>query len=133
MRTHEAPHPFLRFLYATGMCTGQASQLTRDMLDAKVTELHVSGELTKNGEDFTLPLLYRNGTPMFDFVTDLNKSVRQPHKPNFDTTVFRSQRCQACAKLGYGICSPASHVYRGLRPHDFRRTAGRNMIKAGIP
>src|SRR6267143_664628 len=71
-------HPFVRFLYATGMRSGQASQLTWDMVDSKVTELHVPGELTKNGEDFTLPLVYRDGKPMFDFVTDLKKSVRQP-------------------------------------------------------
>jgi integrase len=126
-------HPFVRFLYATGMRSGQASQLTWDMVDSKVTELHVPGELTKNGEDFTLPLVYRDGTPMFDFVTDLKKSVRQPHEPIFNTTDFRSQWRQACAKLGLGIYNPETQVYRGLRPHDFRRTACRNMIKAGIP
>src|ERR1700730_17606395 len=77
-------HPFLRFLYATGMRSGQASQLTWDMVDSKVTELHVPGELRKNGEDFTLPRVYPNDTPMFDFVMDLKKSVRQPHEPIFD-------------------------------------------------
>ena len=66
-------------------------KLTWDMVDSKVTELHVPGELTKNGEDFTLPRVYRNDTPMFDFVMDLKKSVRQPHEPIFDTTDFRSQ------------------------------------------
>jgi integrase len=50
-------HPFLRFLYATGMRSGQASKLTWDMVDAKVTELHVPGEPTKNVEDFTMPLV----------------------------------------------------------------------------
>jgi integrase len=126
-------HPFLRFLYATGMRSGQASKLTWDMVDNNVSELHVPGELTKNGEDFTLPLVYRDGRPMFDFVTDLKKFVRQPHQPIFDTTDFRSQWRQACAKLGLGIYNPETQVYRGLRPHDFRRTACRNMIKAGIP
>jgi len=51
-------HPFLR-LYATGMRSGQASQLTWDMVDSKVTELHFPVELTKNGEDFTLPLVQK--------------------------------------------------------------------------
>jgi len=103
------------------------------MVDSKVMELHVPGELTKNGEDFTLPLVYRDGTPMFDFVTDLKKSARQPHEPIFNTTDFRSQWRQACAKLALGIYNPETQVYRGLRPHDFRRTACRNMIKSGIP
>jgi hypothetical protein len=48
------------------------------------------------------PWSNRDGTPMFDFVTDLKKSVRQPHEPIFDTTDFRSQWRQAYAKLGLG-------------------------------
>ncbi|HEV2194056.1 MAG TPA: site-specific integrase [Candidatus Acidoferrum sp.] len=126
-------HAFLRFLYATGMRSGQAAKLTWGMIDKKVTELHVPGELTKNGEDFTLPLVYRDGTPMFDFVKDLKRLVRQPdNQAIFDTTDFRSQWRQACAKLGLGIYNPDTQMYRGLRPHDFRRTAYRNMIRAGI-
>jgi hypothetical protein len=39
-------YPFVRFLYATGMRSGQAAKLTWDMVDARCTELHVPGELT---------------------------------------------------------------------------------------
>jgi len=126
-------HPFVRFLYATGMRSGQGSKLTWDMVDRNTTELHVPGELTKNREEFVLPLVHRDGTPIFDFVTDLKKLARFPGQPIFDTTDFRSQWRQACHKLGLGIYNEETRAYRGAKPHDFRRTAVRNMVLAGIP
>ena len=126
-------HPFVKFLYATGMRSGQAVNLTWDMVDKNCTELHVPGELTKNGEDFTLPLLYKNGEPIFDFVKDIKKMVRFNGQPIFDTTNFRKAWRTACHKLGLGVFNEETEAYRGLRPHDFRRTACRNMVKNGIP
>lgn len=126
-------HPFVRFLYATGMRSGQASKLTWDMVDKNCAELHVPGELTKNGEDFTLPLVYKNNEPIFDFVKDFKRMTRLNGEPIFDTTNFRSEWRRACHKLGLGIFDEETQVYRGLRPHDFRRTACRNMVKTGIP
>jgi integrase len=126
-------HPFVKFLYATGMRSGQASKLTWDMVDKNCTQLHVPGELTKNGEDFVLPLVYQNGEPMFDFVKDIQRMVRTPHEPIFETADFRSQWRQACHKLGLGVFNKETRAYRGAKPHDFRRTACRNMVIAGIP
>src|SRR6266849_334055 len=126
-------HPFMRFLYATGMRSGQAASLTWDMVDKNCTELHVPGELTKNGEDFVLPLVFKDGKPIFDFVKDIKRMVRLNGEPIFDTTNFRSEWRRACHKLGLGIFNEETQVYRGLRPHDFRRTACRNMVKNGIP
>jgi integrase len=126
-------HPFVRFLYATGMRSGQASKLTWDMVDKGCTELHVPGVLTKNGDDFTMPLVYRDGRPIFDFVSDIKRLVRFKGEPIFDTTDFRSHWRLACHKLGLGIFNVETRSYRGAKPHDFRRTAVRNMVKAGIP
>ncbi len=127
-------HPFLRFLYATGMRSGQASKLTWDMVNAEITELHVPGELTKNGEDFVLPLVHRDGTPIFDFVADIRKQVvRKSGEPIFETTNFRHEWRVACDALGFGIYNPETRAYRGMKPHDFRRTAARNMTIKGIP
>lgn len=126
-------HPFVRFLYATGMRSGQASKLTWDMVDKNCTELHVPGELTKNGEDFVLPLVYKDGTPIFDFVSDMKRLVRMHGEPIFETTDFRNQWRLACHKLGLGIFNDKTRAYRGAKPHDFRRTAVRNMVIAGIP
>ena len=126
-------HPFVRFLYATGMRSGQAARLTWDMVDARCTELHVPGELTKNGEDFTLPLVYKSGEPIFDFVKDIKRLSRAHGQPIFDTTNFRKEWRTACHKLGFGVFNEQTEAYRGLRPHDFRRSACRNMVKNGIP
>jgi len=126
-------HPFVRFLYATGMRSGQAARLTWDMVDTNCTELHVPGELTKNGEDFVPPLVFKDGKPIFDFVKDIKRMVRLDGEPIFDITNFRSDWRRACHKLGLGIFNEETEVYRGLRPHDFRRTACRNMVKNGIP
>src|SRR6266849_883531 len=128
-----ALHPLVRFLYATGMRSGQAARLTWDMVDKNCTELHVPGELTKNGEDFVLPLVFKDGKPIFDFVKDIKRMVRLDGEPIFDITNFRSDWRRACHKLGLGIFNEETEVYRGLRPHDFRRTACRNMVKNGIP
>jgi len=126
-------HPFVKFLYAIGMRSGQAMLLTWDMVDRNCTELYVPGEITKNGEDFTLPLVYKNGEPIFEFVSDIKRMTRFNGQSVFDTTNFRKEWRSACHRLGLGVFNPENEAYRGLRPHDFRRTACRNMVKHGIP
>jgi len=37
-----------------------------------------------------------------------------------------------CGKLGLGKYDPKTRAYTGLTPHDFRRSAARNLIKAGV-
>jgi integrase len=96
-------------------------------------ELHVPGELTKNGEDFTLPLVYKSGEPIFGFVKDIKRMTRFNGQPIFDTTNFRKEWRSACHKLGLSVFNEKTEAYRGVRPHDFRRTACRNMVKSGIP
>src|SRR5207249_9870529 len=39
---------------------------------------------------------------------------------------------RVCAKLGFGVFDKESKTYSGLIPHDFRRSAARNLIKAGL-
>jgi integrase len=50
----------------------------------------------------------------------------------FDTTDFRSQWRQACHKLKLGVCDPEKQTYRGLKPHDSRRTAVSRMTEMGV-
>ena len=45
---------------------------------------------------------------------------------------FRVLWNTACDKLGLGIFDKKTGHYKGLSPHDFRRSAARNLIKAGV-
>src|ERR1700721_1094614 len=69
-------HPFVKFLYATGLRSGQAKDLTRKMVDKNCTELHEPGELTQDGE------------PIFDFVQDIKNMLRLNRQPIFHRTNF---------------------------------------------
>src|SRR6266404_637549 len=79
-------HPFVHFLYATGMRSGQASQLTWNMTNENKTELRIPGELIKNKEDFTLPLVYTNGKTIKHF--EFRDNERRDGEHIFDTIGF---------------------------------------------
>jgi integrase len=124
--------PIVQFIYETGMRSGAAENITWDMIDAKVTEMHIPGNILKNKEDLVLPLVNRAGEPLFEFVSDLKKA-RRGNGPVFDTTNLRGEWRMACDKLGLGMFNKETRGYRGLKLHDFRRSACRNMIKRGVP
>lgn len=124
-------HLYVKFLYATGMRSGQAEQLTWDMVNEKKTELRIPGELIKNNQDFTLSIVYPDGTTVKHL--EFRDEKRKEGEPIFDVTDFRSQWRQACHALKLGVFNPETRSYRGMTPHDFRRTACRNMIARGVP
>lgn len=123
-------HLFVKFLYATGMRSGQAEQLTWDMLNEKKTELRIPGELIKN-KDFTLSIVYPDGSTVKHL--EFRDQPRRNGERIFDVTDFRSQWRQACHALKLGVFNSETRSYRGMTPHDFRRTACRNMIERGVP
>ena len=58
----------------------------------------------------------------------------------FDTKNVRNEWEKACAKLGLGERTPVRvprkkvrYEYSGLLLYDFRRSAARNLIAAGVP
>ena len=124
--------PIVQFIYETGMRSGAATNITWDMVDRKVTELHIPGNILKNKEDLVLPLIGKNGKPLFEFVDDLKKAQRG-NRPIFDTANLRGEWRQVCDRLGMGMFNKKTRSYRGLELHDFRRSACRNMIKRGVP
>jgi len=128
-RLPEHLHQFINFLYATGMRSGQAAKLTWDMVSADNKTLTVPARLMKNKTDFSLPLTYEDGTTIEGF--EFRERKRQPGEILFNTINFRAEWRAACHELKLGVVN--GRTYRGMEPHDFRRTACRNMVKAGIP
>jgi integrase len=124
--------PVVQFIYETGMRSGAVENITWDMVDTKITELHIPGSILKNKEDLVLPLVDKKGEPLFEFVKDL-KTAKRTNGRVFDTTNLRGEWRQACDKLGMGMFDKETRSYRGLKLHDFRRSACRNMIKRGVP
>jgi integrase len=111
------------FLYQTGCRTGAAKQIVWQWvkLDEGIVELPAG--ITKNGDALTLPV-------STELVGMLKKMFRVDSKPVFDTTNFRKAWNAACVKVGLG--KQDKFIYRGLIPHDLRRSAVRNMRKAGV-
>ena len=128
-RLPEHLHQFINFLYATGMRSGQAAKLTWDMVSGDDKTLTVPARLTKNRADFSLPLTYQDGTTIKGF--EFRERKRQAGEVLFNTINFRAEWRAACHELKLGVVK--GRTYRGMEPHDFRRTACRDMIKAGIP
>jgi integrase len=115
--------PFVTFLYQTGCRTGAAKQIRWEWvnLDAGIIELPAG--VTKNKEALTLPL-------SSELVGMLKKLFRVDSKPVFDTCNFKKAWSAACVKVG--LATQDGYAYRGLIPHDLRRSAVRNMRRAGI-
>jgi integrase len=130
-------HPLVTFIYETGMRSGAAAAITWGMVDKKLSEIHIPGNLLKNEEDLVLPLVDKTGKTLPCFqgtVAYLKRVAREDdHEPLFESTNFRAEWREACDALGYGLFDRKTRTYRGLKPHDFRRSACRNMVKARIP
>ena len=127
--------PIVRFIYETGMRSGAAEKLTWDMVDRNVTEIHIPGNLLKNREDLVLPLVDKTGKtlPCFNGTVAYIKNAIRGNGPLFDSTDLRGQWRQVCDTLKFGSYDKKTRSYRGLKLHDFRRSACRNMITARVP
>jgi integrase len=122
--------PLARFLYITGWRRREATRLQWRSIDRRAQVIRI--DTTKTDEPRTIPygtlpalveliegqwtrheLLRRTGA-MVPFVFD---------RRGREVKDFRREWGVACAKAGLA----------GRIPHDFRRSAARNMIRAGIP
>jgi len=125
-------HPYMRFLAATGKRSGQAAKLTWDEVNQDRAILTPKSKTGTTKGDASIILVDSKGNAFDWSEWIVNKGVRMNGAPIFDTTDFRSQWRQACHKLKVGIYDPEKQTYRGLKPHDFRRTAISNMTAKGI-
>jgi integrase len=120
--------PVVKFSYITGCRIGAAKKITWSMVAKDCSEFELPGEITKTGEPLTLPLV----GPLAEVATTLKKMFRDESKPVFDVSDLRYSWYKACAASGFGVYDSKTRVYRGLKLHDFRRSAARNLIRAGV-
>lgn len=114
---------FVAWAFWTGMRRGEVSKLTWKAFDRETSTLILPGKSAKNGKPRKLSLegVYRE-------IIARRLSVRRLdcplifHRQGKPMGAFRKTWANACKKAGVS----------GLLFHDLRRTAVRNMIRAGI-
>jgi integrase len=120
-------HALVIFLYFTGSRVGEARKISWDQIDLKAGQVRLHGDQTKNAEPRTLPL------PR-ELIEMLTQS-RAKKGPVFYQGAFRKSWISACIKAGLGHWEGTNggRRYEGLIVHDLRRSAVRNLVKAGVP
>ena len=122
--------PLITLLYYCGARIGEALQIEWTQVDLQSRLIHLEAEQTKTDEARILPL-----PPVL--VTMLEEM--EPKKGRvFDATNLRKEWVKACVAAGLGRKievpgKPYDPRYEGLTLHDLRRSAVRNLRKAGIP
>jgi integrase len=124
-------HPYLTFAYETGCRPGATKQIVWPWVHLADKEIHLPARAVKNRYPLILPLSNE--------LVGMLKKLFQDEKPVFDMTNFRKAWEKACVKVGQGQIVARKEVgkkkwyqYKGLIPYDFRRSAARNLIDAGV-
>jgi len=124
--------PLVATLYFTGTRKGEALAVEWPQVNLDACEITLRDDQTKNSEPRVLPLLSR--------VVELLRRMEPKTGKVFDGTNLRTEWEAACARVGLGtrvkVDGPAGyswHKYQGLRPHDLRRSAVRNLVTSGAP
>jgi len=115
--------PIIEFLYLTGMRSGAAKRLEHKHVDLEAQVIRLPIELSKNKKGLTIPLSGR--LPLLVESAWNNRSLECPylfHHKAEPIGDFRKAFDAACAAAGL----------QGILPHDLRRSAVRNFIRAGV-
>jgi integrase len=132
-------HPLVTFLYESGCRYGAATEIMWEWVKLEEGIIEIPAGVTKNDDALTLPL-------STELLSMLNKRFKDD-SPVFDSMNFRKEWEKACVKIGKGVIvemkTPVKKPkpgekkwnywwkYTGLIPHDLRRSAVRNSIRAG--
>jgi len=133
--------PLVTFLYESGCRWGAATQVIWPWVNLEEGTIDFPPGVTKNKAALTLPL---SG----ELVAMLKTLPSTPGNPVFDAENFRKEWEKACVAIGKGeivaMKTPVKNPkqgekqwhywgkYKGLLPHDLRRSAVRNMVRAGV-
>jgi integrase len=131
-----------RFAHMTGWRRGEILPLRWEAIDRSAREARLS--TSKNGKGRVLPLegklweLIERRWRCREFVNAAGVSSVSPmvfHLRGRRLVDFRKSWQKACVDAGLGqyVHENGRVTYRGKQFHDFRRTAVRNLIRAGVP
>jgi integrase len=121
--------PLVTFLYWCGCRIGETLQIEWSQVDLDARQIRLEPEQTKTSEGRIIPLS-----------SDLVDTLRQIEPKEgtvFDGTNLRKEWMKACHACGLGTTTevegrPYDPIYSGLTLHDLRRSAVRNLRKAGV-
>ena len=120
--------PLVTFLYYCGVRLGEAEQIEWHQVDLPAALIRLEEDQTKNSEAPTIPLP--------DVLVKMLKQIDKKEGAIFDTTNLRKEWHKACVASGLGtlidIEGKADPRYTGLIIHDLRRSAIKNLMKAGV-
>jgi integrase len=121
--------PFFTFLYATACRLEAARQLTWKNISEDLSILEISSSNTKNKQPLRLPL---TGDFLEPIVKELRKQFRDPNRPLFDSSNYRTEWAIACAKAGLGTWDEEQGTRTGVRIHDCRASGAINLLASGV-
>lgn len=120
--------PLITFLYFCGVRLGEALQIEWSQVDLDRAVIRIEDEQAKTGEARTVPLP--------DDLIQMLRQVEDKTGTVFDGTNLRKAWNKACDTCGLGTLDPVdkqkNRRYTGLIVHDLRRSAIRNLMKAGV-
>jgi integrase len=124
----EKTRPLITFLYFCGVRLGEALQIEWSQVDLNAGLIRLEEEQTKNSEARTVPLP--------DVLITMLEAVEDKTGTVFDGTNLRKIWHKACAAAGLGTLTEVEGIadprYTGLIIHDLRRSAIKNLMKAGV-
>jgi len=120
--------PLITFLYYCGVRLGEALRIEWSQVNLAEALIRLKGEQTKNSEARTVPLP--------DVLVTMLQQVDDKTGQVFDGTNLRKAWHKACVAAGLGTLTKVEGKpdprYNGLIIHDLRRSAIRNLMKAGV-
>jgi integrase len=120
--------PLVTFLYYCGVRLGEALQIEWRQVDLKEALIRFEEDQTKNSEARTVPLP--------DVLVKMLVQIDHKEGKVFDGTNLRKEWQKACVAAGLGTMTKvegkADPRYTGIIIRDFRRSAIKNLMKAGV-